>query len=411
MGLFNIFRQKGPEASGRPQASIEGNPFNGLDDPALLEYIRGGQKSNASLRNMAALRCVSLICESIGMVPANLLRSGPEKQFAKDHPVYKLLKLRPNSWQTPYEFKSQMQLSCLMNGDAYARVIWSRGRPIMWVPLPYESVEAKLGDDWRMRYRYTRTDGGEVSLEQREVFHLRDLSLDGETGMSRMRLARGAIKLAKDAEKAASKIFETGNMAGGAVEVPKPLSDTAYERMRGGLNTDYAGAENSGKWMLLEEGAKANKFSVTAVEAQHIENRNAQIEEVARAFGVPRPLLMMDDTSWGSGIEQLGIFFIQFGLQHWFTAWEQAVARTMFSDAEMDQLYVKFNEKALLRGTLKDQADYFAKSLGAGGTAPWMKQNEVRDTLDLPASDDPLTNQLRNPMTQKGKDNESDKAA
>lgn len=412
MGLFDIFRRKdGPEASVRPNASFDGHAFSGMDDPALLDYIRGGRQSTESLRNMAALRCVSLICESIGMVPANVLRSGPEKLLAKEHASYRLLKLRPNTWQTPYEFKSQMQLSVLMHGNAYARVIWSMGRPIMWVPLPYESVEAGLGDDWRMRYRYTRADGGVVDLEQREVFHLRDLSLDGETGMARMRLARGAINLAREAEKAAAKIFETGNMAGGAVEVPKALSDAAYKRMRGGLDDDYAGAENSGKWMLLEEGAKANRFGSTAKEAQHLENRNAQIEEVARAFGVPRPLLMMDDTSWGSGIEQLGIFFIQFGLQHWFTAWEQAIARTLFSDAEMDTLYVKFNEKALLRGTLKDQADYFAKALGAGGHAPWMKQNEVRDTLDLPASDDPLTNQLRNPMTQKGQNNEPDKAA
>ncbi|TEA79829.1 phage portal protein [Allopusillimonas ginsengisoli] len=411
MGLFNIFRHKQPEASARPQASAQGHSFSGMDDPALLEYIRAGHKSDEALRNMAALRCVSLICESIGMLPANVIRSGPEKQLAKEHPSYRLLKLRPNTWQTPYEFKSQMQLSALMHGDAYARIVWSRNKPVMWVPLPFESVKAKLRDDWTMVYEYTRKDGGLITLEQRDVFHLRDLSLDGVAGLSRMRLARGAIKLAQDAETAAAKIFETGNMAGGAIEVPKGLSDQAYARMQKSLREDYSGVENSGKWMILEEQAKANKFAATAKESQHIENRNAQIEEVARAFGVPRPLLMMDDTSWGSGIEQLGIFFIQYGLQHWFTAWEQAIARSMFSDAEMDQLYVKFNEKALLRGTLKDQSDGFAKALGAGGIAPWMTQNEVRDNLDMPAFDDPQANQLRNPMTQKGKGDESDKAA
>lgn len=411
MKFLNIFRRNKPEASARPNAMLEGHAFHGLSDPELLEYIRGSQKANESLRNMAALRCVSLICESIGMLPINLIHNGPEKALAKEHPAYRLLKLKPNSWQTPYEIKSQIQLSALTHGSGYARIVWSRNRPVMLVPLPFESVEAKLGNDWHMSYTYMRPDGAQIVLGQHEVFHLRDLSIDGVQALSRMKLASGAIKLARDAERAAGRVFETGNMAGGAIETPNALSDTAYSRMKGSLDSDYSGGENINKWMLLEEGAKANKFSVTSVEAQQLENRNAQIEEVARAFGVPRPLLMMDDTSWGSGIEQLGIFFIQYGLQHWFTAWEQALARAFLSDSELDRMAFKYNERALLRGTLKDQADYFAKASGAGGHAPWVKQNEIRDMLDMPESDDPVANQLRNPMTQKGKDDEPVKPA
>lgn len=404
MRLFNIFRRVKSEASARPQAQSGGPMFSGLDDPALLDYIRGSQQSNEALKNMAALRCVSLICESIGMLPVNLIKEGPKKEHAKDHAAYRLLKLKPNAWQTPYEFKTQMQLSVLMHGSGYARIVWSRGRPIAMVPLPFDSVQAELGGDWQMNYQYTGPDGREVSLRQHEMLHLRDLSIDGITALSRMALAKNAIQIARDAERAAGRVFQTGNMAGGAIEVDTALSDQAYARMRKSLDDDYSGVDNINKWMVLEEGAKANKFSVNSVEAQHIQNRNAQIEEVARAFGVPRPLLMMDDTSWGSGIEQLGIFFIQYGLQHWFTVWEQALARALISEQELGQLQFKFNERALLRGTLKDQADYFAKALGAGGHAPWHSQNEIRDIVDYPQSDDPTTDQLRNPLTQKGND-------
>lgn len=357
---------------------------------------------------MAALRCVSLICESIGMLPLNLMENGPAKAYATAHPAYRLLKLKPNSWQTPYEFKSQMQLNVLEEGNAYARVIWSAGRPIALIPLDPKAVDAKL-EGFQMVYDYTRPDGGVVRLQANEVLHLRDLSADGVLGMSRMRLARDAIHLAREAEKAAARVFTTGVMAGGAIEVENALSDAAYKRMKDSLDSDYSGAENAQKWMLLEEGAKANKFGTSAADAQHVENRNAQIEEVARAFGVPRPLLMMDDTSWGSGIEQLGIFFVQYGLQHWFTAWEQAAMRVMLSDAEMDRLTVKFNERALLRGTLKDQADYFAKALGAGGQKPWMTQNEVREVSDLPESSGAEANDLKNPMTQPRTGNEPSK--
>jgi hypothetical protein len=115
---------------------------------------------------------------------------------------------------------------------------------------------------------------------------------------------------------------------------------------------------------------------------------------------------MMDDTSWGTGIEQLGIFFVQYGLAHWFTAWEQACMRVLLAESELEDIAVKFNERALLRGTLTDQANFFAKALGAGGQKPWMSQNEVRENVDLPESDDPNANDLRNPMTQPRNANE-----
>jgi len=391
----------------RPRASAQ--TFNGLDDPRLLEFIRSGANGYSEsfqLRNMAVLRCVSLITGTVGMLPVNLMENGPTKRAAAEHPAYRLLKIKPNPWQTPLEFKRQMQLALLRHGDAYARIVWSAGRPIHLIPLDSTAMRAEQGSDWRMVYWYNSKKAGQVELKQEEVFHLRDLSVDGVTSLSRMKLADRAIRLALDAERAASRIFETGHMGGGAVEVPHVLSDTAYARLRGSLDTDFAGMNSVLRWMVLEEGAKANKFGSTAEQAQHVENRQQQVEEVARLFGVPRPLLMMDDTSWGSGIEQLGIFFLQYTMLEHFTNWEQAAARSLLTERELERYQYKFNVRALMRGTLKDQAEFFAKALGAGGHAPWHSQNEVRDLLDYPESKQPCTNELRNPMTQKGPINE-----
>lgn len=412
--IKSLDRLWNPQHAAPHGVRADARQFNGMDDPALLEFIRasGGHGGGVfQLRNMAVLRCVSLICGTIGMLPVNLMEAGSAKRIASEHPAHRLLKLKPNPWQTPMEFKRQMQLSKMRHGDAYARVVWSAGRPIHLIPLDSTAMRAELGDDWRMQYRYNTAKRGVIELKQEEVFHLRDLSVDGVTSLSRMKLADGAIRLALDAERAASRIFETGNMAGGAIEVPAALSEPAYQRMRNSLDTEYAGASAAGKWMLLEENAKANKFGSTAQEAQHVENRNAQIQEVARLFGVPRPLLMMDDTSWGSGIEQLGIFFMQYTMLEEFTNWEQAAARSLLPEQELERYQHKFNVRALMRGTLKDQADFFAKALGAGGTKPWHSQNEIRDLLDYPESDLPGTNDLNNPMTQKGKSNEPPAAA
>lgn len=428
MGIFDFFRGGVAEDSSRPSAMQRVEPilapasavapraevgssqtFTGLDDPRLLEFIRtgGGEAFGGyQLRNMAVLRCVSLICGTVGMLPISLIDAGDSKRVVKEHAGHRLLKVKPNPWQTPLEFKRQMELAMCRHGNAYARVVRTGRMPIALVPLDSTAMDAELGDDWRMLYHYASPKHGRVTLTQDEVFHVRDLSVDGVSGLSRMKLANEAISLAQAVEKAASRLFTTGNMAGGAIEVPNALSDTAYSRMRTSLDTDFAGASSMARWLLLEEGAKASKFSSTAKDAQQVESRNAQIEEIARLWGVPRPLLMMDDTSWGSGIEQLGIFFIQYAMLERFTNWEQAAARSLLSDSELEQYQFKFNVRALMRGTLKDQAEFYAKALGAGGHAPWMKQNEIRELEDYPRVDDPNADLLRNPMTQKGKTDE-----
>lgn len=411
MKFFDKLFGRAPEAQSRPQASAEGITFQGLDDPALLEFIRNGQlgESNRMLRNTAALRSLSLISNGLGMLPTSLYRTGDDKEVAKDHPAHKLLRYKPNPWQTPMEFKSQMQMLLETEGNAYARIIRSGGRPIHLIPFEKGKVDAKLGSSWRMQYRCTTENGGQITLDQEEILHVRELSFDGVLGLSKRKLSTEVFELAEQAQRAAGNIFKTGVMAGGAIEVPHALSDQAYRRMRESLDSGLSGSENVNKWMITEEVAKANPFTSTAKDGQQLESRNHQIEEVARLYGVPRPLLMMDDTSWGSGIEQLAIFFVQFTMTPRFTCWEQALARSLLTDKERESLYFKFNERALLRGTLKDQADYFAKALGAGGHQPWHTANEIRDLAEYPADPDPKFNTLGEPSGKKAS-NEPQKA-
>lgn len=408
MGILDLFRSKKAEAeqAARPQASA-GTMFAGLDDPNLLEFMRGGQTDSGAyvtpmkaLNNMAVMRSVSLISQAIGMLPLSLYRDDDKREKAADHPVHKLLSDMPNGWQSSYDFKTTMQMRALLHGNAYALVVRTLGRPVRLVPVPTSSVTPKMTDQLELVYEHTRTDGGKKIYSVSEMFHLRDISEDGISGLSRVKLAQEAIGLALQAEKAAARLFRNGMMVGGALTHPGTLSTEAYERLQNSMQERYSGSANAHKWMVLEEGMSAAQFSQTASDSQHIENRNHQIEEVARAFGVPRPLLAMDDTSWGSGIEQLGLYFVQYTLAPWFKAWEESIERTLLTPAEREQYYPKFNERALLRGSMKDQAEFFAKALGAGGTRPWMTTNEVRGLSELPLSDDPGANSLSNPMTQ-----------
>src|SRR5690625_3880609 len=173
MRILNIFRRR---KSG-PKAASGSMSFGGFDDPRFGQFVRAGGSGNG-LQNMAALRCVSLICESIGMLPVNLYRDGPSKEYAKDHPAYRLLKLKPNDWQTPYEFKSQMQLSALLHGNAYAMIVRSGRPPIRLIPLQADQVEPKLTNSYRKEYTYTTPEGGQTVLRSEDILHLRDLSQD-----------------------------------------------------------------------------------------------------------------------------------------------------------------------------------------------------------------------------------------
>lgn len=139
------------------------------------------------------------------------------------------------------------------------------------------------------------------------------------------------------------------------------------------------------------------EIASTSANSQNLEQRKHQIEEIARAFGVPRPLLMMDETAWGSGIEQLAILFVTMCLRHWFTAWEGAINTTLLTAGERVSLYSDFDERELLRGSMTDQANYFSAALGSGGHAPWLTPNEARDSAGYGRHPD--GDSLTNPMT------------
>lgn len=401
MGLFDRWTKKKPaEATSRPRAAA-GQLFSSFDDPALLDYLRQGVATESgvhitpdrALRNMAVLRACTLISQSIGMLPLNIHSRGEERAVAEGHPVQRLLRVQPNDWQTPSEFKSTLQLHALLYGNAYALIVrGGLGQPLRMVPIKPHTIEPVLRSDYTLFYRYRGPDGRAAEYAPQDILHIRDLSEDGLVGMSRAKLAREAIALALQAETAAARLFSNGMMVGGALRHPGTLSTDAYERLQASMAERYSGSANAHRWMVLEENMEVEKFDQTASDSQHLENRNHQIEEVARAFGVPRPLLMMDDTSWGSGIEQLGLFFVQYALAPWFTAWEEAIGRA-FLRTDPDH-YAKFNERALLRGSMGNQADYFAKALGSGGHRPWMTVNEVRGLSELAAADEPGADSL-----------------
>lgn len=368
-------------------------------DPMLGAFLRGGREAMSgvtvndrmAMRNSVFYRGTSLIAGSMGMLPLSMFRRKKDgtTEKATDHPLHSILKLDPlgNGAMTPSEFKSYMQLAALFDGGAYARVVRLGADIQALVPFDRRTVKKEFKGGV-LRFKHTPTSGGTEYLSAADVFHFRaPVSLDGMNGLGLLDVAADTIGLAHIAEKAMANLLSKGVMAGGAISVKEELGDTAYARLKESLKEQYSGADATGDWMLLEGGAEAKPFSGSARDTQLVEMRKFEAEQGSRFTGVPRPLLMFDETAWGSGIEQLGLYFVVYCLLPWFVIWEEAIWRLLSRQEKQarngDILYAKFNERALLRGSMKDQAEFLAKALGSGGGRPWIEPNEARESLDM----------------------------
>lgn len=380
MGFLDLFRRK---TSVRPAAQTFG-----MNSPEFYEWVRNGGTYGVgeALRNSAVLRAVDLVSGVIGALPLRIVERGGDGRIveAEDHPLFDLLMFRPNGWQTGFEFRQLMQAWVLVHGNAYARIVRTANRVSALLPIDPTRVEVRQLVSGDLEYTVSSVDARmPFRPDPADMFHLRGLSLDGIKGVSRVKQAADVINTAVQAGRAANKLFENGVIGGMAIEHPGPkMSQEAFENVKASLQS-YSGAHNAGRTMILEEGMKRSFAPADAQKVQLHEVKGALVEDIARIFGVPRPLMMVEETSWGSGIEQLAILFVRFGLSPWFVAWEQAVERSLMHPADRRRYRADYDERELLRGTLKDQAEYFAKALGAGGHRPWMEANEVRDLSGL----------------------------
>lgn len=380
--LSRIFGRKFAPPAAMAGASID---FRGLTDPRFLEFIRsGGSGPRRALEVSAVFRSIALISGALAMLPMRVMTreaDGSAGIEAVDHPLHFLLASEPNARQTAFEFKRLMEMRRLINGNAYARIIRTGPRIAALAPLNPDMVAPREADDGSVEY-VVQGRNGAVTLPARDMLHLRGFSLDGVKGESILAIAEDAIGLSRDAAESLSRIYKTGVSAGGALETKSRLSPEAKQHLRDALEA-FRGPGAAGKWMVLDEDMKATLFSSTARDNQTIETLRHQVEDIARFFGVPRPLLGLDDTSWGSGVEQLAILFVRFGLSPSLVEWEQACNRVLLQPDEKRRFAVDVDERELLRGSMKDQSEFFARAMGAGGGRGWMTANEIRDLSGL----------------------------
>jgi HK97 family phage portal protein len=385
MGLFDLFRRKSDAdaaAEVRPQASTTFDLTN-MSAEQLREFMRigGGYDTAAgafvtettAMRVAAAWRSVNIIAGAVGNLPLDLIRRIDERtrKPAVGHHLRKVLTVKPNPWQTPSEFRRMMQAHLLLRGNGYARKVMVGNRVQALIPLHPDRVQVEQLSDLSLKYTVNRLDGGALVLGQRDMFHLRGMSLDGIKGMSVLSNMREALGLALQTEQAGARLFRNGILAGGMIKHPRNISEPAAKRLKAQME-EKQGAEQSGKWVLLEEGMEAASIGMTADDAQFLQTRDFQRYDIAMFFGVPPHMLGATEktTSWGSGIEQQNIGFVTYTLADWLKTWEETIKRDLVPEAEWEDIDARFFTAGLLRGDVKARWDAYVKALQWGVYSP-----------------------------------------
>ena len=379
--------------------SILSGLFRSRDKPqnrtagSAYTFFMGGSSAGKNVNARSAMQmtavysCVRILAEAIAGLPLHLYRYTEEggKEKAIDHPLYALLHDEPNPEMSSFVFRETLMTHLLLWGNAYAQIIRNgKGEIIALYPLMPNKMTVDRDDKGQLFYQYTRSteeaatmNNGTVILRPRDVLHVPGLGFDGLVGYAPIAMAKNAIGLAIATEEYGAKFFANGAAPSGVLEHPGTIKDPA--RVREAWQSQFGGSSNSGKVAVLEEGMKYTPISISPEQAQFLETRKFQINEIARIFRVPPHMVGDLEKSSFSNIEQQSLEFVKYTLDPWVMRWEQSIRRVLLTDDEKKTYFVKFNVEGLLRGDYASRMSGYATARQNG----WMSANDIRELENM----------------------------
>ncbi len=327
--------------------------------------------------------CARAIAEGLAQMPLKLYREKDRgKEPARTHALYRLLAVQPNEWMTSFELVEALTLHTVLTGNGFAFINRVRGTVRELIPLVPNLVTVRRGPDYTLSYDVRDSAGGSITIPRENMLHLRGPSWNTYVGLDIVQQAREAIGLAMATEESHARLFSNGAQPGGILSTDVQLGDKAIERLKEQWRATFEGTANRFKTAVLDNGFKFHPLSMNGVDAQHLETRKHQIEDICRAFRV-FPLMVMhaDKTSTFASSEQFFLAHVVHTLEPWVRRWEMAIQRDLIGAAE-EGFFAKFSMQSLLRGDHKTRAAFY----GAGIKDGWLTRNEAREREDL----DPL---------------------
>ena len=350
----------------------------------------------------AAMR---LLSESISTLPVGVFRrENNGDNIEVDSDLSFLIKYQPNSYQNKITFYEKIIMDMLSDGNSYVQIVRNRnGRVMELLPLNYGDVETYTLAN---KLYYSDENSGETH-DSENILHFKMITgPDGISGLSPIQQCKDAIGWGMDVQEYSSTFFKNGGKLSGILESDRALSEQAIDRLRNSFNKNYGTLSGSNQTAVLEEGLKYKSISVTPDQAQFLASRQFSIQEVARIFGLPPHLLKDLSASSFNNIEMQSQEFVSYSLMPYISKIELEMSLKLFRRNNIGREYIKFNVNGLLRGNVKDRADYYKTAITNG----WMTVNEVRAKEDLNKVEDGDSNYIQMNMTtinQIGTDDEA----
>jgi len=362
-------------------------------------FFLGGTSSGKYVTERSAMQmtavycCVRILSEAVASLPLQFYRYTDDggKEKAVEHPLYFLLHDEPNPEMTSFIFRETLMTHLLLWGNAYSQIIRNgKGEVVALYPLMPDRMRVDRDDHGRLYYEYTVYDsddvdgrkgtnkvGRTVRLQPHDVLHIPGLGFDGLVGYSPIAMAKNAIGLAIATEEYGSKFFANGAAPSGVLEHPGTIKDPS--KVRESWQTTFGGSGNANKIAVLEEGMKYTPISISPEQAQFLETRKFQIDEIARIFRVPPHMIGDLEKSSFNNIEQQSLEFVKYTLDPWVSRWEQAMVRALLTPDEKKKYFFKFNVDGLLRGDYQSRMNGYATARQNG----WMSANDIRELENL----------------------------
>lgn len=377
-----ISKLKQPRAG--PKNSLWGNTYS-----FLFGSTTSGKTVNerTAMQTTAVYACVRILSETIASLPLHTYKyTETGKQKAIGHQIYNLLADQPNSEMTSFVFRETLMSHLLLWGNAYAQIIRDgRGNVISLYPLLPNKMSVNRGSNGEIYYIYSRYSDenpniesyGDVYLQNHEVLHIPGLGFDGLVGYSPIAMAKNAVGMSIACEEYGASFFANGANPGGVLEHPGVVKDPA--RVRDSWNSVYQGTGNAHKVAVLEEGMKFQSIGIPPEQAQFLETRKFQINEIARLFRIPPHMVGDLEKSSFSNIEQQSLEFVKYTLDPWVIRWEQAMKKALLLPSEKKDYFIKFNVDGLLRGDYQSRMNGYATGRQNG----WPSSNDIRELENL----------------------------
>jgi HK97 family phage portal protein len=365
--------------------------MSGSIDEYVRDFLSGNDfKTDESISTERAMKysavssCVRVRAETFASVPINIYKKNKDgRDVVTDLPLYDILHYAPNDEMAPFGFKETLMTNFDVGGNIVCEKLINKSGELVGL-YPYNHTAVKIERDKNTKklvYKIQNEDQEKI-LKRENVLHVPNLSFDGIMGLSPISYAAQTILLGLSYESYGVNFYKNAAMPSGAFRHPNKLSELALNRLKKDLRENYTGLRNTGTPLMLEEGMDWTQITINPIDAQLLENKYFQIEDICRIYRVPQHLVNKLDRSTFNNIEHLSLEFVMYTMLPIFKRFEDNMNMQLLSmEKRKTGIYVEAKIDGLLRGDAKSRAE--AYSIGRLGG--WLSVNDIRRFENMPS--------------------------